>query len=336
MSRFRIAAALAAGVITLAAAWRLHRPDRTRTAAEPRARATPSPGTTTPAPERPLDHLSVAAHFDATARSRPERVALRTATRSVTYRELLAQARAARAALPPRGQSPQATLVPASLTPETVATILGLFAHGTTVVALDPELPTNRADNIAVILSRNGFHVVRAPAPPDVGALEPDDDSPLCIGSGVDDVTSIQFTSGSTGAPKAVLHTNGLWLADAQLLTDRFGLAKGRTVALCMPISFAGGLNVLIGSLVGGAEIVAVDPRDHSAKEAFDRIRASHAQVITCTPSFVDALHRAARGAMLPRVERIVTTGEPIQARHVKLARELAPYAVITNWVGST
>ncbi|PRC48420.1 AMP-dependent synthetase, partial [Mycobacterium sp. ITM-2017-0098] len=171
-------------------------------------------------------------------------------------------------------------------------------------------------DSIAAILSDNGFDVVPAPALRDGGATTEPDGAALCAGSGVDDVTSIQFTSGSTGAPKAVLHTNGLWLADAQLLNDRFGLAAGCRVALCMPVSFAGGLNVLIGSLIGGAEIVAVDPRDFSAKDAFDRIRASHAQTVTCTPSFVDALHRAARGATLPRVERIVTTGEPIQARH--------------------
>jgi acyl-CoA synthetase (AMP-forming)/AMP-acid ligase II/thioesterase domain-containing protein/acyl carrier protein len=338
MSRLTIAGAFAAaGVISLAVAWRRHRTGRARTAAaEPRAQATPSPIPAAPPPERPLEHLSVAAHFEATARTRPDRVALRTATRSVTYRELLAQAHAARAALPPHGQSPRAALVPATLTPSTVSGILGLFAHGTTVVALDPELPATRADNIATILSENGFDVTPVPVPSDAGATEPHGHTPLCAGSGLDDVTSIQFTSGSTGVPKAVLHTNGLWLADAQLLNDRFGLAEGRTVALCMPISFAGGLNVLIGSLVGGAEIVAVDPRDYSAKEAFDRIRASHAQAVTCTPSFVDALHRAAGGATLPRVVRIVTTGEPIQARHVALARELAPDAVITNWVGST
>lgn len=337
MSRFRIAGSLAAaGVIAAAVAWRLGRSDRTD-AAGPGARATPTPSLPPVPPERPLEHLSVTAHFEATARAHPERIALRTATQSVNYRELLAGAHATRAAQSPRGRSPRAALVPAPLTPATVTTILGLFAHGTTVVALDPEMPANRAHNIATILAENGFDVTPASAPPADGpATLPVGNSPLCAGSGVDDVTSIQFTSGSTGTPKAVLHTNGLWLADAQLLNDRFGLADGRKVALCMPISFAGGLNVLIGSLVGGAEIVAVDPRDYGAKEAFDRIRGSQAQVLTCTPSFVDALHRAAGGTTLPRVERIVTTGEPIQARHVRLARELAPGAVITNWVGST
>ncbi len=339
MSRFRIAGSLAAaGAMVAAVAWLLRRRDLAQSAVERSSSAALAPGQPSVPPERPLEHPSVPAHFEATARIHADRVALRTAAQSVTYRELLAAAHATRTAQSQRGPSPRAALVNASLTPATVSTILGLFAHGTTVVALDPEMPANRADKIAIVLAEHGFDVTAADNVPDGGlaAAVPVDDTPLGAGSGIDDVTSIQFTSGSTGTPKAVLHTNGLWLADAQLLNDRFGLADGRRVALCMPISFAGGLNVLIGSLVGGAEIIAIDPRDHSAKEAFDRIRASHAQVITCTPSFVDALHRAAFGATLPRVERIVTTGEPIQARHVRLARELAPGAVITNWVGST
>lgn len=288
--------------------------------------------------ERPIEYRSVAAHFESTAHHHPDRVALRTPTQSITYADLLSAACAVRAHSPARGQASRAVLIPATLRPATVATILGLIASGSVVVALDPELPDNRVAAITAILTARNYDVIPAEMLPEpwitssstTGTLSAD------IDIDIDQVTSVQFTSGSTGSPKAVLHTNGLWLADAHLLNDRFGLADGRKVALCMPISFAGGLNVLIGSLLGGAEIIAVDPREHGARHAFDRIKASEAQAITCTPSFVDALHRAAGGATLPHVGRIVTTGEPIQARHVRLARELAPKAVITNWVGST
>lgn len=259
-------------------------------------------------------------------------MALNTAGRTITYGELHGAACAVRNGAPQQGDSPRVTLVSAALTPATVSTILGLIANRTIVVALDPALPRNRVEAISAILTEHGYGVAAVDPIDDPG----DDTGTLGSEASIDDVTSIQFTSGSTGTPKAVLHTNGLWLADAQLLNDRFGLADGRKVALCMPISFAGGINVLVGSLLGGAEIIGVDPREHSAREAFDRIQSSRAQVITCTPSFVDALHRAAGGATLPYVERIVTTGEPMQARHVELARKLAPQAVITNWVGST
>lgn len=303
--------------------------------AEPTAATTPAhPITQAPAQDdAPLEHRSVPAHFAATARSRPEQVALRTTSESVTYRELLDAALASQRR--PDADGPCAAVLPAPLTPQTVATVLGLFGSGTPVVALDPAMPANRAEKISSILVEHGYQPwpVQVPDRLPGGA---DLDTELGAHTDTDDVTSIQFTSGSTGTPKAVLHPNGLWLADAQLLNDRFGLGDGRKVALCMPISFAAGLNVLIASLLGGAEVIAVDPAKHSAREAFELITDAGTQAITCTPAFVDALHTAARGATLPTVERIVTTGEAAHARHVRLARELAPNAVFTNWAGST
>lgn len=294
-------------------------------------------------PDRPLEHRSVPAHFAATARRRPDQVALRTPAREVTYRELLGAAIAAADAAGSSDNGPaRVALLPAPMTPATASTVLGLFAAGTPVVALDPAMPENRVQNIASILRGHGYQPWPAEAPAETASAVLDTDihadlhADLGADADVDDLTSIQFTSGSTGTPKAVLHPNGLWLADAQLLNDRFGLADGRKVALCLPISFAAGLNVLIAALLGGAEIIAIDPQTQSAREALDRISESGAQAITCTPAFVDALHAAARGATLPGVERIVTTGEPAHARHVRLARELAPDAVFTNWVGST
>ncbi|MGW0159226.1 alpha/beta fold hydrolase [Mycobacterium sp. NPDC003323] len=297
---------------------------------------TPPTGPVRQAPalgDRALEHPSVPAHFAATARQRGDQIAMRTATDAVTYRQLL-QAAAASVPTEPAGPHTPAALVSAPLTPATVATVLGLFAAKTPVVALDPAMPENRVQKITAILAEHGY----GPVPVEVPTQLTEGMPPPDFGAGVthDDVTSIQFTSGSTGTPKAVLHPNGLWQCDAQLLNDRFGLGDGRRVALCMPISFAAGLNVLIAALLGGAEIVAVDPQATSAADAFDRILESRAQAIACTPAFVDALHRAAKGRTLPSVERIVTTGEPAHARHVRSARELAPDAVFTNWAGST
>lgn len=283
---------------------------------------------------RPFEHRSVAAHFAATARRRPDQIALRTATESATYRELLSAAIASSRSLPDP-DAPSVAVLGAPLAPTTVATLLGLFASRTPVVALDPAMPHNRIQTISDILTDAGYRPRPVQIPDELPGVV-DLDAALGTDADLDDVTSIQFTSGSTGTPKAVLHPNGLWQADAQLLNERFQLADGRKVALCMPISFAAGLNVLIAALLGGAEIIAIDPQNHSARAAFERIEASGARVITCTPAFIDALHGAARGATLPAVERIVTTGEPAHARHVRLARALAPGAVYTNWAGST
>ncbi|WP_395310251.1 alpha/beta fold hydrolase [Mycobacterium sp. AMU20-3851] len=327
---------LAAGIILTAGGTFLAA--RSRPSDEPTADVDPAgPIPQAPAlPDRPLEHRCVPAHFAATAHERPGQVAIRTVNSAVTYRELLS---ATHACIRPRpaGSGPHVALLSAPLTPAALATVLGLFASGIAVVALDPAMPQSRAGRITTILTEHGYRLQHLQVPDELPAGPVPEPGPgLGAGTGPDDVASIQFTSGSTGTPKAVLHPHGLWLADAQLLNDRFGLGDGRKVALCMPISFAAGLNVAIAALVGGAEIIAIDPQTVSAAEALDRIVDAEAQAITCTPAFVDALHTAARGRTLPAVQRIVTTGEPAHARHVRLARELAPKAVFTNWAGST
>jgi acyl-CoA synthetase (AMP-forming)/AMP-acid ligase II/thioesterase domain-containing protein/acyl carrier protein len=288
-------------------------------------------------PQRPLEFSSVAAHFEATAALRADQVALRTASGAVTYGELLTTVTRWAQVSPPQGALSPATLAVVSLDADTVSMVLGMFASGITVVAMDPATPDNRTALIESILVDHGYTVTRVDPRADSPPLDNTSGSRgLGAGFGVDEVTSIQFTSGSTGTPKAVVHKQGLWLADAQLLNDRFGFADGRKVALCMPISFGAGLNVLVGSLLGGAQVIGIDPREYSGREAFARIDASGAEAIACTPAFIDILHTAAQGAILAGVTRIVATGEAIHARHIRLARELAPRAVVTNWVGSS
>ncbi|MCK0174291.1 alpha/beta fold hydrolase [Mycolicibacterium sp. F2034L] len=283
---------------------------------------------------RPLEHPSVPAAFEAAALGRLDQIAIRTATETATYGALLAGAQAVAAAR--TAGTDGVVLVPAVLRPATVSTILGLFACGATSVMLDPALSENRVRAIRDILTDHHYGVSAAEVPVDLPPAVTAAPTGLGARRGPSDVTSIQFTSGSTGAPKAVLHPHGMWLCDAELFAARFGITGGRRIALGLPISFGAGLNVLIGSLLCGAEIVAIEPRDVTAADALERIRSSQARVVICTPAFLVALHDAARGSGLPAVERIVTTGEPPYARHVRLARELAPQAIFTNWVGSS
>lgn len=320
-----------------------------------------STGRVTPADpaDRKPEFDSVTAQFAAIAATQPGRAAVRTATDAISYGELRTLAARWGHDLRTRpGTTPkQVTLVSAAISPATVAAVLGVFSSDTVLAAVDPGLPAARVRTIVDILDEHGWAAttlltddaeselvaevgdgrrvrdIRSGAP----HVRPVAAQDLPIGKpGIDDVTSIQFTSGSSGAPKAVRHGNGMWLCDAQLMADRFGIGPGRRVALCMPISFGAGLNVLIGSLLGGAEVIAVDPRTETPRTAFERIGDTGAQLIVATPAFLDALCTAAHRDQLPGLERIVTTGEAANSRHVQRARMLAPQAVFTNWVGSS
>lgn len=301
--------------------------------------------------ERPVEHRCVADRFSEVVRSRAEHVALRTGNGSVTYGELGRTAANWTAALRNRAAPDSPLAFIGGLDADTAAVILGSFAAGAPLVPLDTGLPHDRVRHILDALAEQEYHldlvVVADRHHPLVDGLagrqvvwtadrphDPVATYGLPPTLGVRTVTSIQFTSGSSGEPKAVLHTNGTWLADWVLHRDRFGITEGRRVALCMPVSFAAGLNVLIGCLLSGAEVIAIEPRDCTPEAALDRL--AEADIVMCTPSFLQSLTDAADGHPLDRIQRIVTTGEPLYGNVIRRGRELAPNAVLTNWAGSS
>ena len=301
--------------------------------------------------EGALAYQSVTERFREVAERLSDRIALRSGSDSVTYAELSAAAERWTAQLRRREDPDAAVALVGDLSADTAAVILGSFAAGTPLVPLDTSLPHERMQQLVDVLRARGVALDTVvvggetptlsitgtqvwPAgrelPPLAGPVE-------SAALTVDTVTSIQFTSGSSGEPKAVLHAHGTWLSDWILHRDRFGIVEGARVALCMPVSFAAGLNVAIGALLSGAEIIALDPRAHTADDALKRLAAADAEVVMCTPSFLQSLAEAADGNQpLERVRRIVTTGEPLYSNVVRGARRVAPNTVVTNWAGSS
>lgn len=277
-----------------------------------------------------IGYRSVTERFEQVARSRPHRIALRSDTGTVDYGGLAAAAAGWRAELAGRGVRSAVLPLVGELDPRSAAVILGAFAAGIPLVPLDPALPADRMRQILDTLQRHGYRPesidVANPSAPRVAELP----SP----SNLHTVTSIQFTSGSTGEPKAVLHTHGTWLSDWTLHRDRFGIEAGRRVALTMPVTFAAGLNVFIGSLLSGAEILAIEPRRHGPDSLPDLL--DDVDILMCTPSLLQAVVQHACDRTLPRLQRIVTTGEPVYGNLFRSARRLAPNAVLTNWAGSS
>ncbi|MGV0834553.1 alpha/beta fold hydrolase [Mycolicibacterium thermoresistibile] len=322
-----------------------------------RALQPPEAPTTTsepvPAPRRDpdIDAESVPARLADVVRERGEHIAIRSPHRVLTYRQLAVEVDLWTRVLGGRDRRAGSVALLADLSPAATAAALATFSTGRPLVPLDPTLPADRSTAMLELLAAHGLSVTDVVAAPGTRTPDPSDgylrwalDRPAAPESDPapepepplhpQSLSSIQFTSGSTGIPKAVLHAHGTWLCDAVLMRERFGITTGRRVAVCMPISFAAGLNVLVGSLLSGAEIVAVDPRSEPVESVLDRI--ADVDVIACTPSYLQALVDAAGARQLPRVARVVTTGEPLHGGLAQRAQRLTPGAVVTNWAGSS
>lgn len=316
------------------------------------------------------------AHAFATAADRfGAAIALRLQGTEISYRELLDAARGVAArirGLQPADEGP--VVVQLGLSPDTVAVVLGVFLTRRPLVTLDTALPADRIDAILSSLRTHGRSPGLAIADADhmdglrncgtrcgVPVAEITDvlaDTSPATGPATDpavrveiddarsgsdaafQVTNIQFTSGSTGTPKGVLQPGAMWLCDSIFMRERFGLREGLRVALCMPISFGGGLNVLMGSLLSGCDVLVADPRQGTSTAMLDMIAAEQIHTVFLTPSLLRSLVRtSAAGTVHPAwstLRRIITTGEPLTGESATATLRLAPQATVTNWAGSS
>lgn len=314
---------------------------------------------------------SVRAAIIASARRFSDRSAVRMAPYSgpgadaMTYGQLVDRAGIAANSIAARdANTSNPVIVQVGLSADAVALVLGVFLSGHPLVALDPQLPPERVSTILSELDRHSrpacMMIADAEHLDAVHDLAGERDLPLAgldavmtaspgdrpartFGAGrtetTDTVTSIQFTSGSTGIPKGVLHPNGMWLCDSELMRTGFGVTPGRRVALCLPISFGAGLNVLIGSLINGADIAAIDPRNRAPGTVLDALAESRAETAFLAPALLRALSGAQDAASHPAwrsLRRIITTGEALTADVAQAVLAHAPDATVTNWVGSS
>ena len=149
------------------------------------------------------------------------------------------------------------------------------------------------------------------------------------------DPAMLTFTSGSTGAPKAMIRSHGV--ARAQIDALAAALAPGESTSLCtMPI-------VLLAELAAGATCLlpGIDLRRPARADAAAlaaRMRAYGVARIVASPALLarvaDAL--AARGETLPALRLIASGGAPVMPPLAAAMRRVAPNARFLAIYGTT
>ncbi|WP_184080351.1 class I adenylate-forming enzyme family protein [Nocardiopsis mwathae] len=160
------------------------------------------------------------------------------------------------------------------------------------------------------------------------------DTEPEIHGTG-DDPMALFFTSGSTGPPKAVVHTHASSLASARLWLDipRGADSVFGTGAIIWGIGFTaiagpalyGGLRLVLEQDWGPKDFLAVVPRE----------RVTHVSLI---PSFFSALFADDEhtGADLSSVTTVILGGEPLAPALLRRIKERMPGAAVYGYYGQT
>ena len=151
--------------------------------------------------------------------------------------------------------------------------------------------------------------------------------APAPPSSEANQVMYLPFTSGTTGEPKGVMHSDNTLLATARMMARDWAL-DGRVLYTLSPLSHNLGLGALITALTGGGELVVHDlPRGLSL---LDRLEETGAYFLFGVPTHaIDLLSEMrARGAQHPtavRGFRISGAAAPPQVVSELMSRGIVP-----------
>ncbi len=262
---------------------------------------------------------TLGARFAQIAAAHPAEPALIGGGRTRSYGELadeVARAAAALSAAPPGTPA----LVPAAAAggppadadrdhpADTVVQMLAVLAAGRPLVPIDAGLPAERIATIS--------RLAATPLP----------------GCAV-----LLFTSGSTGAPKAVRQGGAMWLHQVDELARELGIGPGRTVLSALPPSFGGGLDIVATTLLSGGTLVLADPRSDGVAGVLAALAAHAPHALHLSPHLLRSLVTETDAPRaLAGLELVCTCGEAPDGADLRALRGVAGAVTYVNRAGSS
>jgi O-succinylbenzoic acid--CoA ligase len=201
-----------------------------------------------------------------------------------------------------------------------------LDGSGPAILPLDPDLPPARLLHLlevfgpSAVETPDGLERTAPPAPagPAGPGIEPD-------------IAVVIATSGSTGQPKGVLLTAAALRASARSSLDRIGARPGQRWLSCLPGFHVAGIQVLVRSLLAGADPVVTPRADEQAIAAAIAAGCAHVSLVpTQLRRLLDA------GAPLDRFETILLGGAAPRGALLDDARAAGARVVVTYGMSET
>jgi O-succinylbenzoic acid--CoA ligase len=243
--------------------------------------------------------MSTLSIFDA-AREAPDTLALIDGDRELTYREAAELTRPRMARL--LDARPKTLALTPRADPESLLWLYAALASGIPLLPLHTRateaeraqaLACTQATDIAELPQRRQQHYARRePAAPDDRSL-----------------LGYVATSGSTGTPRLVHWTRAALRASAHASAQNLGWEPNDRWLLCLPLAHAGGLSIVIRSLLARRTVLLFEPGPRGVLGEIERLlrTAERATLLSLVPSVLTALLDA--GFVTPPGLRAVLLG---------------------------
>jgi len=297
-----------------------------------------------------LDHpdlgCDLPALFDRQVERAPDALALETASRSLSYRQLQEAAERVAASLQARGACPESVVaVRASREAEMVVAMLGAIKSGAALLPLDPSEPASRTRHliadaeVRIALTDDPAHAVPAAGVEWVTVAEAEAERRELrrTEAAADRLAYVIYTSGSSGAPKGVLVEHRSAVNTLVGCREWFGFDEEDLFLCIASPTFDIFFFELLSPLISGAAVRLV-----GREELFDPSRLSsilsRATVMQAVPSLMKQVVELleAEGTTAERMRYAITGGDAVPARLPAAIAAVFPRARVTVLYGPT